>query len=175
MSRLIRKVFLGLFQVARFVPGSARSSFGCRVRAFLLRRLARSCGNGVNVLASADIGAPHNLTIGDNSGIGLGCYLSCLDEVSIGSRVLMGPGVMIFTSNHVWNERERTYFRQGESLAPVVIKDDAWIGARSIILPGVTIGKGCTVAAGSVVTRSTADYSTVAGVPAVQIHIKPTI
>lgn len=175
MSRLIRKVFLGLFQVARFVPGSARSSFGCRIRVFLLRRLARSCSNGVNVLAAADNGALHNLTIGDNSGIGLRCYLSCLDEVSIGARVLMGPGVMIFTSNHVWNERERAYFQQGESLAPVVIKDDAWIGARSIILPGVTIGKGGTVAAGSVVTRSAADYSTVAGVPAVQIHMKPII
>jgi maltose O-acetyltransferase len=59
-------------------------------------------------------------------------------------------------------------------LAPVTIGDDAWIGARSIILPGVVIGKGCTVAAGAVVTRSTADYSTVAGVPAVQVQMKST-
>jgi maltose O-acetyltransferase len=159
---------------AKFLPGSTRQSLGCRIRVALLRRLAASCGREINVLAGADIGTPHNLAIGNNSAIGLGCYLSCLDKVTIGSRVLMGPGVMIYTSNHVWNPSEQTYFRQGETLAPVTICDDAWIGARAIILPGVVIGRGCTVAAGAIVTRSTADYSTVAGVPAVQVHLKPT-
>lgn len=81
---------------------------------------------------------------------------------------------MIYTSNHVWSTEASTCFRQGETLAPVTIKDDVWIGARSIILPGVVIGKGCTVAAGVVVTRSTADYSVVVGVPAVQIGTKAT-
>jgi acetyltransferase-like isoleucine patch superfamily enzyme len=87
----------------------------------------------------------------------------------------MGPGVMIYTSNHVWNPGLRTYFRQGEELAPVKIEDDAWIGARAIILPGVVIGKGCTVAAGAVVTHSTEAYSVVAGIPAVEIRRKPTV
>lgn len=171
---MLKKILTVLFHFAKFLPGSARQSLGCRVRVALLRRLAASCGRDINVLANADIGSAHNLAIGDNSAIGLGCYLSCLERVTIGSRVLMGPGVMIYTSNHVWNPAERTYFRQGETLAPVSIGDDAWIGARAIILPGVVIGKGCTVAAGAVVTRSTPDYSTVAGVPAVQIHMKPT-
>lgn len=171
---MIRKILSVLYHFGKFLPGSARSSLGCRIRVALLRRLAASCGREINVLAGADIGAPYNLQIGDNSAIGLGCYLSCLDKVTIGSRVLMGPGVMIYTSNHVWNPCKKTYFRQGEVLAPVTIRDDAWIGARAIILPGVVIGKGCTVAAGAVVTRSTADYSTVAGVPAVQVQMKPT-
>ncbi len=111
-------------------------------------------------------------TIGDNSAIGLDCYLSCLAQVTIGDRVLMGPGVMVYSSNHVWNPEARTQFRQGETLAPVTIKDDAWLGAHSIILPGVVIGRGCTVAAGAVVTRSTVDHSVGAGVPAVQIGTK---
>lgn len=172
---MTRKLYALLFHFAKFLPGSARQSLGCRVRVWLLRRLAASCGRDINVLAGADIGAPQRLAIGDNSAIGLGCYLSCLDRVTIGARVLMGPGVMIYTSNHVWNEHERTYFRQGETLAPVTIGDDAWIGARSIILPGVVIGRGCTVAAGAVVTKSTRDYSTVAGVPAVQINSKAAL
>jgi maltose O-acetyltransferase len=164
-----------LFHVARSLPGSARSSLGCRIRVALLRRLAGSAGRDINVLAGAHIGNPANLTIGDNSAVGLGCYLSCLAPVRIGDRVLMGPEVMVYTSHHVWSAAERSYFRQGETLAPVVIGDDAWLGARAIILPGVTIGKGCTVAAGAVVTKSTADYTTVAGVPAVPIHTKPIL
>ena len=164
-----------LFHFAKFLPGSARASIGCRIRVALLRRLAGACGRDINVLAGAEIGNPANLTIGDNSAVGLGCYLSCLAPVRIGDRVLMGPEVMVYTSNHVWNAVERSYFRQGETFAPVVIGDDAWLGARSIILPGVTIGKGCTVAAGAVVTKSTADFTTVAGVPAVLIHTKPIL
>lgn len=171
---ILRSAATLLFHVSRYLPGSSRTAFGCRVRVSLLRKLAKSCGRDINVLAYADIGNPQNLVIGDNSAIGLGCYLSCLDKVTIGSRVLMGPGVMIYTSNHVWNPEAKTYFRQGETLAQVTIGDDAWIGARAIILPGVVIGKGCTVAAGAVVTRSTADYSTVGGIPAVQINVKPT-
>lgn len=171
---MLKKILLVLLHFAKFLPGSARQSLGCRIRVALLCRLASSCGRDINVLSGTEIGSPKNLVLGDNSAIGLGCYLSCLDKVTIGSRVLMGPGVMIYTSNHVWNPSEQTYFRQGETLAPVTICDDAWIGARAIILPGVVIGKGCTVAAGAIVTRSTADYSTVAGVPAVQLHVKAT-
>jgi len=96
--------------------------------------------------------------------LGQGCYRrSCCER----------PGVMIFTSNHIWNPNRRTYCEQGEVRSPVTISDDAWIGARSIILPGVTVGRGFTVAAGSVVTRSTSDYSVIAGVPAVQLRINP--
>jgi len=170
----VKRFWQLLFFLAKVLPGSSRTSLGCRLRVLLLRRLASSCGQGINVLSGVDIGCPENLQIGSNSGIGLGCYLSCAEKVVIGDRVLMGPGVMIFTSNHVWNPDRRTYYEQGEVRSPVTISDDAWIGARSIILPGVTIGRGCTVAAGSVVTRSTEDYSVVAGVPALQIRVNPT-
>lgn len=167
------KIYLFLLSLARFLPGSRRNSLGCRTRVALLRKLAGACGQQVNFLEGSIVGCPKNLFVGDSSAIGLGCYLSCLDRVTIGNRVLMGPSVMIFTSNHIWNPEVCTYFGQGEVLAPVTIGDDAWIGARAIILPGVVIGKGCTVAAGAVVTRSTADYSIVAGVPAVQIGSRP--
>jgi acetyltransferase-like isoleucine patch superfamily enzyme len=98
---MIKTFTLLLFYFSKFLPGSSRQSLGCCVRVALLRRLAASCGREINVLAGADIGAPYNLAIGDNSAIGLSCYLSCLDKVTIGSRVLMGPGVMIFTSSHI--------------------------------------------------------------------------
>ena len=55
---------------------------------------------------------------------------------------------------------------QGESTQPVTIEDDVWVGANSVILPGVTLGKHCVVAAGSVVSRSIPAYSICAGCPA---------
>ena len=95
----------------------------------------------INVLGGVQIGVPHNLTIGDNSAIGLGCYLSSLDKETIGDRVLMGSQVMIHTFNDAWSPEPLTCSRQGETLAPVTIQADAWIGGRSIILPGVVVGK----------------------------------
>lgn len=155
-----------MFYVAKFLPGSSVNSFGCRVRLNLFKRLANKCGNGVNILSGVEVGLIENLSIGDNSALGLNCYLSCLDKVEIGARVLMGPEVMIFTSNHIWNPVSRSFVNQGDVRAPVKIGDDTWIGARSIILSGVNVGAGCTLAAGSVVTKDVPDYSIVAGIPA---------
>lgn len=55
---------------------------------------------------------------------------------------------------------------QGVNTQPVVIEDDVWVGANSVILPGVTLGKHCVVAAGSVVSHSVPSYSICAGCPA---------
>ena len=55
---------------------------------------------------------------------------------------------------------------QGVNTQPVVIEDDVWVGANSVILPGVTLGKHCVVAAGSVVSDSVPSYSICAGCPA---------
>ena len=55
---------------------------------------------------------------------------------------------------------------QGVSTQPVVIGDDVWIGANAVILPGVTIGRHCVVAAGAVVTKDVPDNTVVGGVPA---------
>lgn len=84
--------------------------------------------------------------------------------VTIGNRVMCGPNVSIYAATHeVEVQSRRDYI---EYAAPVVIGDDCWIGGGSTILPGVTIGKGCTIAAGSVVTRSIPDFSVAVGSPA---------
>ncbi|WIV96676.1 LbetaH domain-containing protein [Kinneretia aquatilis] len=80
---------------------------------------------------------------------------------------------MILTSDHVWNPVLDTYSRKSEASTPVMVFDDAWIGARAIILPGVTIARGCTEVAGSVVTQSRPDFSVAGGVPARVRKMKP--
>ena len=80
---------------------------------------------------------------------------------------MMGPYVKMYVQNHNFSRTDIPMNQQGNSPArPIVIGDDVWIGANVIILPGVSIGKGCVIGAGSVVTKSVPEYSVVAGNPA---------
>lgn len=77
---------------------------------------------------------------------------------------MIGPHVSIFAATHETEVQSRRDYV--EYAAPVVIGDDCWIGGHVVILPGVTIGKGCTIAASSVVTKSIPDWSVARGSPA---------
>ncbi|QLK86773.1 sugar O-acetyltransferase [Staphylococcus sp. 17KM0847] len=84
--------------------------------------------------------------------------------IYVGHNVKIGPNVQIITVNHPIDPIERrTGVEQGKSIH---IEDDVWIGAGAILLPGVTIGEGATVAAGSIVTKDVAPQTVVAGNPA---------
>ena len=106
------------------------------------------------------------LKIGNNSNIGPYCYIGCSGYIEIGDNVMMSPRVSIYAENHVFTRTDITLKDQGVKKEFVKIEDDCWIAANSIILAGVTIGKGSVVAAGSIVTRDVPPYSVVAGVPA---------
>ena len=106
------------------------------------------------------------LTMGDNSNIGPYNYIGCSGKITIGNNVMLAPRVSIYAENHVFDHPEILIRDQGVEKKEVIIEDDCWIAANSIILAGVTIGKGSVVAAGSVVTENVPPYSVVAGVPA---------
>jgi acetyltransferase-like isoleucine patch superfamily enzyme len=99
--------------------------------------------------------------IGAYSRVNRNCCLDARGPLDIGEHVSIPPEVMILTASHRVNDPE---FRV--EMRPVVIEDHVWIGSRALILPGVTLGRGCVVAAGSVVTRDVEPLSIVAGVPA---------
>jgi acetyltransferase-like isoleucine patch superfamily enzyme len=106
------------------------------------------------------------LRVGDHSNIGPYCYIGCSGFISIGNNVMISPRVSIYAENHLFDSPDATIKSQGVKRESVVIEDDCWIAANSILLAGVTIGKGSVVAAGSVVTQDVPPYSVVAGVPA---------
>ena len=106
------------------------------------------------------------LTMGDNSNIGPYNYIGCSGKITIGNNVMLAPRVSIYAENHVFEHPEILIRDQGVEKKEVIIEDDCWIAANSILLAGVTIGKGSVVAAGSVVTENVPPYSVVAGVPA---------
>jgi maltose O-acetyltransferase len=104
------------------------------------------------------------ITFGDGGMMNHGCVIENREHVTIGDRVFIGPGVLIGTSTHETGPPE---MRAGDYVGrPVVIEDGCWIGARAVILPGVTIARGCIVGAGAVVTRSTQPDGLYVGVPA---------
>lgn len=105
------------------------------------------------------------LVIGDGTWIGQQCFFHSAGNIIIGSNVGIGPAVRIITSYHD-DKTEIPVLHNQILFKPVVIEDDSDIGIGSIILPGVTIGKGAIVGAGAVVTKNVPPYAVVAGVPA---------
>ena len=107
-----------------------------------------------------------NLRVGEGTVWGIGCILNADGGISIGKNVLLGYYVTIHSSNHVYTDTQKPIRTQGWIKDPVVIGDDVWIGAKSTILPGVHIGDGCIIGAGSVVTHNVPAYTVCAGNPA---------
>tara|TARA_R110001592_G_scaffold63566_2_gene194751 strand:+ start:3897 stop:4412 length:516 start_codon:yes stop_codon:yes gene_type:complete len=107
-----------------------------------------------------------NFRVGDDVDFAKGVLVTTDGGVSIGARVLIGYGTQILSSNHSVPRLPGRIFDAGHKKAPVIIGADVWIGANCIILPGITIGEGAIVAAGSVVTKNVTAFTYVAGVPA---------
>jgi acetyltransferase-like isoleucine patch superfamily enzyme len=106
------------------------------------------------------------LEIGDGTWIGQQCFFHSAGNIKIGKNVGIGPGVKIITSVHKEQGLDIPILHSSLEFKEVIIDDDSDIGTGSIVLPGVTIGKGALVGAGSVVTTNVAPYDVVAGVPA---------
>ena len=105
-----------------------------------------------------------DVTIGDHTRIGIHCTV--IGPVCIGNNVNLAQGITVTALNHNFEDVTKRIDEQGVSTKPVVIGDDVWIGANAVILPGVTIGRHCVVAAGAVVTKDVPDNTLVGGVPA---------
>lgn len=112
------------------------------------------------------------LQIGEGSWIGQQCFIHAAGDISIGRAVGIGPGVKIITSHHDDVHADLPVLHQDLKFKAVVVEDGADLGVGSIILPGVTIGKGAIVGAGAVVASDVPEYAVVAGVPAKIIRMR---
>lgn len=108
-----------------------------------------------------------DVVIGDYTRIGI--HNTIIGPVCIGSHVNLAQGITVTALNHNFEDKEKRIDEQGITTKPIIIGDDVWIGANAVILPGVTIGKHCVVAAGAVVTKDVPNNTIVGGVPAKEI------
>jgi maltose O-acetyltransferase len=104
-----------------------------------------------------------NIHVGDNFHADYNCTMLDVAEIRIGHNCLIGPDVGIYTAGHRLEPEGRTLDGYG---IPITIGNDVWIGGHSTILPGVSIGDGAVIAAGSVVTENVEPRTLVAGNPA---------
>ena len=162
-----RCLLLGIYcGIAKHLPSSAHKGTKIfrKFRRIICTPLFDKCGTNLNVEVGASFGTGKGIIIGNNSSIGIRAQVR--GPLTIGDNVMMGPEVVIFTSNHRFDRLDITMDRQGSITKPVRIGNDVWIGQRSMIMSGVTIGNGVMIAAGAVVTKDVPDYAIVGGVPA---------
>jgi len=134
-------------------------------------------GDGVSIGREAEVSPEGEIVIGDFTSVQDRCIF--LGQLSIGAHCLFAPNVMMSSGTHHFSERPAWLIRDQDALLkdpgyqpaggrhlPIRVEDDCWIGINSVIMRGVTIGRGSIVGANSVVTQSIAPYSVVAGSPA---------
>lgn len=136
-----------------------------RFKVFLLRLAGVKIGYDVRVCSSVQVIGSGELSVGEGSWVGHEVLICATSSVWIGSAVDIGPRVYIGTGTHEIALEGVRAAGLGVS-KDICIGDGSWIGAGSLILPGVTVGRNAIVAAGSVVIRDVPDGATVGGVPA---------
>ncbi len=141
---------------------------GSRLRAAALRLAGFRVGRGVTlgsmprIFGNGPIAG--RLTIGDHCFLNVGATIELGDRVSLGRWVTLGPDVMLLTTTHEIGGPDHRC--SNRILAPIEVGDGVWIGARAIVLPGVTIGRGAVVGAASLVMHDVEPNTLVAGAPA---------
>lgn len=121
------------------------------------------------------VGGAGDIVIGDDCYLNPHCVLYSGNGIRIGNDVLLAPGTVIAPANHALARRDVPIRLQGfmPSRGGVVIEDDVWIGANSVLIDGAHIGRGAVIAAGSVVTGTVPPFEIWGGVPARKLKDRP--
>lgn len=161
MKKIVYFLYIFLF---RFTPEIYRpyAIVSPVIRRKMVSFFVNNAGKKIRVKRNADISM--FIEIGDFSELGTNCIIQ--SNTIIGRNVIMGPDVKIYTKNHRFESLDIPIQYQGHTEEKVVIGNDVWIGANTVILPGVTVEDHVIIAAGSVVTKDVPCYAVVGGIPA---------
>lgn len=129
----------------------------------LIAALLPNCEHVVHIEPPFHCDYGYNIECGENVFFNVNCVVLDSMKVKIGSNVMFGPGVHIYTATHPLNKIER---RKNESSKSVTIGNDCWIGGQVVICPGITIGSGSVIGAGAVVTKDVPEDCLAVGNPA---------
>jgi len=141
-----------------------------RIKVLLLRLFRAKIGTGVVLKPSITIKYPWFLSIGDNAWIGEMVWIDNLVSVSIGSNACISQGAMLLTGNH--NYRKSSFDLMAK---PIVLESGVWIGAKSVVCPGVTCFSHSVLSVGGIATSNLNSYSVYLGNPAKQVKSREII
>lgn len=163
IKKIIGIVIYNLIAKNMPVSNSRVNFYSKQIRRLCGRLILDKCGEQVNIEKGATFS--NRVVLGNNSGIGIRAFIQ--GKTILGDNVMMGPDCLIYTSNHAFDRLDIPMNQQGhEDEKKVIIGNDVWIGGRVIILPGVNIGDGVVIGAGSVVTKNVPNYAVIGGNPA---------
>ena len=138
----------------------------CRIKAWYLRLQGAQVGSHLLMERAIIIKSVDGLRMGDHVGIGSFSLITCGGGVTIDDYVMISTGCRVISANHMVLPAGEQYRYAGHRSAPIHLKKGCWIATNAIVLPGVTIGEGAVVCAGSLVVGNVPDYAFVGGVPA---------
>lgn len=135
----------------------------------------KSVGKNIMFSSGGKFIRPHEISFGDNIFINSHFHISARN-LSFGSNIMIGPGLVIECDNHEYHHIGLTMFdtRDKRRIGNVTIENDVWIGANVVILPNVVIGEGCIVGAGSIISKSLSPYTICVGNPCKPIKYRFT-
>lgn len=133
----------------------------------ILKLFGAKIGKRVYLKPCVLIKSPWNLVIGDDCWIGENVWIDNLDKVYIGSNVCISQGALLLTGNHDYTISSMPYRN-----APIVIEDGAWVGAKSVVCPGVIVHENAILTVGSIATKDLVANGVYQGNPAILIRIR---
>jgi len=139
------------------------------LKVFILKSFGANIGKRVNIKPKVNIKYPWKLSVGDYSWIGEEVWIDNLDDIIIGKNCCISQGALLFCGNH--NFKTNTF---DLITKPITLKDGAWIGAKSVVCPGVIMEKNSILTVNSVATTNLDFNSIYQGNPAIKIKDRIT-
>jgi acetyltransferase-like isoleucine patch superfamily enzyme len=154
------EIYLGA--LIRFLPGPE----GIALRAFVYRMLFKKCQGGLLIYPHVYMTFTNRISAGKRLAINVNTYIDGRGQITFGDYVMIGPNCVIASCGHGINDTLIPMYLQPVHYGEITIEDDVWIGGNVTIVPGVRIGHGSVVAAGSVVTSNLEPLGIYGGIPA---------
>ncbi len=158
-GNLVRTIMWYFVNITIFQSGLPYPTF---LKVWLLRFFGASVGSKVMVKPGIAIKYPWHLSIGNNVWLGEKVWIDNLAKIIIGNNVCISQGAYLMTGNHDYKKPSFDLI-----IAPIIIEDGVWVGARAVICPGAKLGTHSVITAGSVAVANTPQFTICQGNPAV--------
>jgi len=158
------KVKIILWTVISIIFFRASFPFPSFIKVFILRIFGARVGNGVVIKPSVNIKYPWKLRVGDHTWIGEKVWIDNLDAINIGENCCLSQGCYLLTGNHDFSSSTFDLM-----ISSINIDNEAWVGAKSIVCPGVTLQRASVLTVGSVATKDLETYGVYQGNPAKKV------